>query len=335
VIIVATLIGASLCTGLEYFQTYLPNRVPSLVDILLNTAGTMFGASLALLVGKNTPFYNRIIQYKSEWFVDQPLTNLAIIVAGFWAISQLTPLVPSPDFDNLKQGLKPLWHFILDTSTFNTRSFAQYAINLLALSLLISVFIKPNLPIVRKLSLFYLVVLVSKVPIIGRQLSFEALLGAVVALVLFTFMNYLGSRTKAFVSIILSVTVYGYLGMTNSIDGSQLFTPMNWIPFMPQMSNIFGIVDLTFSIWPFIALACLLLVVKPNAGAYTGIIGGITVFAFAFYIEWYQQSVPGRYADITDAIMATLAFSISYWRYRAFRYKQPTYNYTPVGKLIE
>lgn len=47
-LLVATLLGSLLSTGLEFGQTYLPNRVTSLADIILNTTGTLTGAISAL-----------------------------------------------------------------------------------------------------------------------------------------------------------------------------------------------------------------------------------------------------------------------------------------------
>lgn len=335
VIIIATLVGATLCTGLEYFQTFLPNRVASLVDIALNTAGTMFGASFALVIGKDTSFAKKLLQYKKDSFVEQPLTNLALITVVFWALSQLTPLVPSPDITNLRDGLKPIWRVIQDPSAFKPDQLLLYALNITALGLLITLFNRPGRPIIGKAFMIFLVVLLLKIPIIERQLSMEALLGVVVATAMFTILSSFGSRTKAAIAMSLLVFAYSYAGLTTHNDDMVLLSPMNWIPFKPQMGNIFGLVDLTLSIWPFIALACLLLVIKPKAGNVIGFLSTTAIFCMTFYIERQQLSLPGRYSDITDVLTAVIAFSVSFWRFRAFHYKQPDYDYMPVGKMVE
>lgn len=335
VIVIATLAGATLCTGLEYFQTFLPNRVPSLVDIALNTAGTMFGASFARAIGKDTSFAKKLLQYKKDWFVEQPLTNLALTTVGFWALSQLTPLVPSPDIANLREGLKPVWHVIQDPSIFKPDQLLSYVLNFTALGLLITMFNRPSQPIIGKTIMIFLAILLLKIPIIDRQLTMEALLGVFIATILFTIMSYFGNRTKAAIAMSLLIFEYNYAGLTTHNNNVLLVSPMNWIPFQPQMGNIFGLVDLTLSIWPFIALACLLLVLKPKAGHMMGILSTIAVFCMTYYIEWQQLSLPGRYADITDVLMAVIAFSVSFWRFRAFHYNRPDYDYMPVGKMIE
>lgn len=335
VVIIATLVGATLCTGLEFFQTFLPNRVASLVDIALNTAGTMFGASFAFIIGKDTTFAKKLLQYKKDWFVEQPLTNLALTAVGFWALSQLTPLVPSPDIANLREGLKPIWHVILNPSLFKPDQLLSYTLNFTALGLLITLFNRPNQPIIGKAFMIFLFVLMLKIPIIGRQLTMEALLGVVIAAILFTIMSYFGNRIKATIAMSLLVIAYSKTGLTSQTDNINLLSPMNWIPFKPQMGDIFGLVDLTLSIWPFIALACLLLVLIPKAGNVIGVLSTIAIFCMTFYIEWRQLSLPGRYADITDVLTAVIAFSISFWRFREFHFKRPDYAYMPVGKMVE
>ncbi|MFX7724223.1 VanZ family protein, partial [Acinetobacter baumannii] len=46
----ATLAGSLLSLAMEFLQIYLPRRVPSNLDLVLNAAGTWLGALLAALL---------------------------------------------------------------------------------------------------------------------------------------------------------------------------------------------------------------------------------------------------------------------------------------------
>ena len=51
VVLRATAAGAAIAFSMETLQSYLPVRIPSNVDLALNTAGTVIGAVLAAIAG--------------------------------------------------------------------------------------------------------------------------------------------------------------------------------------------------------------------------------------------------------------------------------------------
>ena len=333
--ILATLIGAGICILLEYFQTFLPSRITSYVDIALNTAGTMLGAALAVMTGKNTAFAFWLLSFKSKWFVDQPLTNLALLTLFLWAMSQLTPLIPSPDIGNLRNGIKLVYFTILSPSTFMYGQAFTYFFNILALGLLLSIFLNPDQPLLKKLSVFIFLVLLLKIPMIDRQLSLEALAGASAAILLCIVFSSGSSRFQSLLSIFFLLLAFTISGLTAAESSEFIHQQMNWVPFAQQMGSINGLIDITFSIWPFMALACLTLVLSPNGAFLMGMFGILVVLSLSFYIEWSQQYFIDRYPDITDVILAVVTYTISYWRFNKYLYHRPDYSYQPVGKLIE
>jgi VanZ family protein len=42
-------------------------------------------------------------------------------------------------------------------------------------------------------------------------------------------------------------------------------------------------------------------------------IGGLLVLAVMFALEWQQQTIPGRHADITDILLALTGWSLPWW----------------------
>lgn len=336
IILIVTLLGFALCTFLEYIQTFLPERDPSLLDILLNTIGSLVGALLSILLGYQSQFARYLQQQKHELFLPLPLSNLVLLTAVFWALAQLTPLVPSPDIGNLRSGLKPMWTVIKDPGAFITAKYLSYTLSLSGLCLLLISFNRPNHPILGKLTLFLLAVLFLKIPIIDRSLSFEALFGMLTAIILSLIFDFRSPKLKSLVIITFLLASYAVEGLsTYDSGGNFLLHPMNWIPFLHQMGDVVGLVDLVFSIWIFMALAAATLMIKNTPSLMFIVFCSLLVALFSFSIEHYQLRVSGRYADITDVLVAGLTYLFCMLKFRTSSYSKPDYDYTVVGRFIE
>lgn len=85
---VATLAGAVLSLGMEALQSYLPARVPSKVDFLLNAAGTWLGAGLAFLL-ERWGVLQRWSDLRARWFV--PQARGALVLLALWPAALLFP----------------------------------------------------------------------------------------------------------------------------------------------------------------------------------------------------------------------------------------------------
>ena len=90
----------------------------------------------------------------------------------------------------------------------------------------------------------------------------------------------------------------------------------NWIPFRSHLSNnITGLIDILGNLWPFVALNYLAWAAKFRSQGILIVTGALAIFLLMFGLEWYQQYQPGRSPDITDAIIAMLAW-IAPWQYK-------------------
>src|SRR3990167_3469709 len=54
IILITTLIGVVFSFTLEFLQAFLPNRVTSILDVLLNVSGTFAGAVFSVIIGSQT-----------------------------------------------------------------------------------------------------------------------------------------------------------------------------------------------------------------------------------------------------------------------------------------
>ena len=85
---VATLAGAGLSLLMEAAQIYLPARVPSRVDFLLNASGAWVGAGLAFLL-ERWGVLQRWSDFRARWFV--PQARGALVLLALWPAALLFP----------------------------------------------------------------------------------------------------------------------------------------------------------------------------------------------------------------------------------------------------
>lgn len=82
------LLGFVLSASLESLQSYLPARVPSLLDVYANVAGTLLGATFAIAVGRSRARRGADRQPVSlQWYRQGPALGWVLLIA--WVISQL------------------------------------------------------------------------------------------------------------------------------------------------------------------------------------------------------------------------------------------------------
>jgi len=109
----ATLAALGLSLLMETLQVYLPTRVPSNVDFVLNLLGAWTGAVLATLL-ERLGALSRWSRFRARWFV--PDARGALVLLALWPLALLFP-APVPlglgqVFERLEAGLADL---LLDT----------------------------------------------------------------------------------------------------------------------------------------------------------------------------------------------------------------------------
>ena len=85
---VAALAGTLLSACMEFLQIYLPRRVPSNMDLVLNAGGTLIGALLALLL-ERLGALDRWSVFRARWFSAQ--ARGAIVLLVLWPMALLVP----------------------------------------------------------------------------------------------------------------------------------------------------------------------------------------------------------------------------------------------------
>ena len=102
----ATLAGAAIAFAMETLQSYLPARIPSNVDLGLNTIGALAGAMLAAGL-ERLGAIARWTRLRSAWFVDE--SRGALVLLALWPVALLFPAaVPfglGQVFERLESGI--------------------------------------------------------------------------------------------------------------------------------------------------------------------------------------------------------------------------------------
>ena len=316
----ALLSGLVLSVSLEYLQLYLPGRIASLLDTMLNLAGTLGGALLATGLRRETLAGQRLFGLRQRYVQPGALGNLGILVLVLWILSQLTPLVPSLDLANLRQGLKPLWYYSWHQSLpFYWLSMSSYALGIAGLGLLSERFLQPGRHRALLFGSVIVVTLLLKVPVVSRQLSLESLVGTCLGLLLFGLLRRLSATLALYAAACLIVgTVVSEALWVNATTAGAILSDFHWVPFSQQLDHtLIGLMDISHGLWPFLALSYLALLSQPKYPLMVCLGGGVGVLALIFGLEWYQQYLPGRVADITDVLIALLAWFLP-WGYAAF-----------------
>ena len=304
-IAIPTLIGALLSFAMEFSQQFLPARVASLSDLVANTLGAVVGALMAgVMHGESLP-WTIVMRRRNQWFRGGRLVDLGLIAIGLWALSQLTPLVPSLDLGNLRHGVSPIWQVLQHPDRFSFVQWASYVFYIAGLALLATTLAAPGERVFIRFFSFVACVLLSKIVIVMRQLSLEAATGALAAVVLC--LPFLVLRTRAIAVISASFIVGGFAIAELASDPAGATRAFNWIPFVGQMENpLIGIASILEEVWPATALAYLARFASPpRQRGLVAVSGALALALLVFGFEWYQQYLPARYGDVTVVLLMT------------------------------
>ena len=112
---VAALAGGLLSLCMEYLQIYLPQRVPSNLDLVLNAAGALSGALLAALLERLGALY-RWNQVRNRWFV--PDARGALVLLALWPWALLFPAAEPFGLGQVLERLEIALQEVLDGTPF-------------------------------------------------------------------------------------------------------------------------------------------------------------------------------------------------------------------------
>lgn len=310
-VLVAAVMGALLSVSLELTQVLVPGRQSSAMDLIMNIAGTSFGAIAGVLFAPRQPLFESVTHVRNAWFIPGLVGDLGAAVALLWIASQISPFIPTLDVATVRSGLSAAWQMMRNGGPLNLSRALMYACYLSALGLALSSATRSWRVAFPSYCVLVLTVLLMKPFFLGRELSLEALSGFAASLPLIAIQKAWPLRVRALIGVsLLCVGFFAYEFMPSVGP----FHPFNWVPFRGEITNTLnGIMGLTELTWVFFSIGALS---RIGATPYTPVryafLGGGALSALVAYCEWSQQFIPGRYGDVTTIGIAIAGWSVAW-----------------------
>lgn len=276
----------------QYIQFWFPSRVPSVSDIAFNVSGLLMAFAIAK-IARRTLLMGRDDRGRSESKIESNAV-IALFFVILWVVYRWFPLVPTLDFQNIKDGLKPLlldrqWSIVAIVHDavawlvwFRLWRYCPLNVFPLAVSVICAAGILAMEP------LFY-----------GNTLSVSNVIGLLTAILVAPYF-YRQGRT-ALTAIIWLIGAMIVSWEIYPIDLSQFPRDFSWLPFSGFLSGsmtvaVASLVEKTYfyGAWNYLML---------RRGIHPMICAAIST-SVLFIVEYAQKWSVNRSPEITDAALA-------------------------------
>jgi VanZ family protein len=142
--LLATVVGTFISLGLEAAQSFLPQRVPSNLDLLCNGLGAMAGALVAVAGGERWLLSGHLFRLRSRLFLPGAGADFGFVVLVLWLFSQLYPAVWLFGTGDLRFLTASSHNLIYDPVSYRWIEAGVTALNLAGVGLLMSALARPR-----------------------------------------------------------------------------------------------------------------------------------------------------------------------------------------------
>lgn len=288
-IAVATLIGTGLCLGIEIIQFFDAGRMTTLTDVYPNIGGTLLGG---LLAAPLTRYLSGPIHLRA------PARQVAVLIILLFLAYRLFPYVPTLDLHAYWRALKPVV-LAPQPAAFDS---ARYLVIWLVVALMLA-----DLTGTRRsrwlIAVAVLAVAAAKIGITHNHLSASELIALpCVVLVWQALASASRRRACGVLALLLALIVLGERLLP--FDWQSSGHGFGWIPFYSVLhgSMATNTQALAEKLFLYTSLVWLL---RGLGLRYTA--AGAFVAVGLFLASLLETHLPGRSAEITDAVIAIVA----------------------------
>jgi VanZ family protein len=288
-ILLVTLVGGLLSTAMELAQYYIAERVSAADDVYANLIGTVLGAIVGNFAGGDFLWLP---------FREIAANRVPCLLLGLWLAYRLYPYVPAIDLHKYWDALKPV---VFHPRPTHYDLFRYTAIWLTVGSLIESVGGRRRGWLL--FPLFIAAVLAARAVIIGKTLSAAEIGAAAIAFAIWLLLAISVSARIRAIATALLFSAYIVAERLEPFQFSAYGRAFGWVPFR---SFLYGSVEV--NITSFLEKAFLygaLIWLLDKSGLRSGA-STILVAILLFATSWAEIYLPGRSAEITDALMALL-----------------------------
>ncbi|MCE2572212.1 VanZ family protein [Motilimonas eburnea] len=309
---------------LEYLQFFLPERNTSQLDLLLNTLGGGLGSLLAARYHPDSDYLSRLNAWRAQYIISSPSALLGLASLAALLIGYFSPLQPNLSPYGVWQAIKPLWQpQLYDFSAFKLLSyFLQH--------LIMGLILRAVLHADKRYWAWLLPLLLTFIHpfILFHQLSLDLMLGSVLASIALLFASLNRQTSERQYSVIAFITL-AWLLIKALLPASGDIHPFNWSPFFYQLQNLAFASSMFNAVWPVFALAFCAMQGHANWFIKRELICALAIGLLFIALEVLQIGQPGRYPDITDAIIAAISWIFIVHFYRNHYAHQQGHNKEP------
>ena len=284
-LIVVVVAGALLSFGIEYAQTYLPQRTPSLYDIMLNTFGTFVGA-----VAGWADWRGSLAKARAA---NRPLVIFPLLLLAAWLGYRLFPFVPTLDFQHFKDALKPLF-----STGLIPVDVSRHFIVTLVIGRLLQAVTTPGRALLAMV-VIALGVVAAKPFIMTKVILPSELAGVVAGVAVWVVLLSRMSWRTAIVALLLAVQIV-VQGVTPFVVRAEPVT-ISLIPFIGFEGGSMAVNLQSFFEKIFLYGALVWLLGAASRSLVFSVIASVVLLAA---IELLQMFLAGRVSEITDPLLA-------------------------------
>ncbi|HKO86997.1 MAG TPA: VanZ family protein [Burkholderiales bacterium] len=256
--------AATLSFMLEATQTFLPARIPSSLDWLLNCVGAALGAGFGVALARTVVMQGKLRRWRDDLFVPGKHTDVGLVLLAGWLLSQLNPETLLFGNGDLRELFESTPKLLYPAAMFVRVEAIVTAAQIIALALLVSLYLNDRGPRRR----IFLILLLSGC--IVRTLAFALLFkvqagldwltpGAAIGLIVGTLaaMGALALSRRASVALCGTLLMAATALVNLAPDNPYLLSSLQeWR--QGHFLNFNGFTKLVSVVWPFAVMGHLL-----------------------------------------------------------------------------
>ena len=271
---------------IQIFQIYFPGRVPGLFDALVNLAGAIIGYGIAVIAQS----------FVKRFKINLQRTDIMIIVVLVsWVSYKLFPFVPTLDFQEVKNSLKPL----LLKPIFEFTSFWG---NLMAAFVIGYLFSRLKMVLPRYASvLFIALVLAAQLFFVKASLSINEALGAAMGISLWALLMPKMTQKPLWLLCCIGLMIFVYFLYPFNFQANVRF--FHWVPFAGSLQGSVYINLLSLFLKTFLYGSFLIVLFERQMRSVSIAFVGMV---FVGSIEFLQMFIGDHTAEITDPLLVLI-----------------------------
>lgn len=311
--VVSAAVGAGvLSLAMETLQSFMPERIASRTDVLMDVVGAIGGAVIAGVLRDSSAVRRQVQRFRKEFLKEEQdgATQIGVLAIVLWVVWQLTPFVPRTSVHAVRHSLSQLLNGTPQFGHSELLAVLAHAGAAAALSLLV-------MTVVRREKWFPLTVAIvglvtaAKPLIVTHVLTRQEVAGSTAGVVA-AYLICRIVRTRGGIAW----TAVALLGV--GLVASELtphpggYYPFQWVPFAAEFTDTLDGIDTMLAVaWG--AMACaVFLAVQHTSHRWLVRAGTILLPLVTLVLEWNQRHITGRVGDTTGPLIV-LVFWAGTW----------------------